>query len=77
MTAIFHVDTPETYGAPKPKKPSKAVAGLTKKHNAKRKVSPKKIHLSEEDMKRYFTCSQVLAARLLQVSLSTLKRRYV
>ena len=38
--------------------------------------SQRKIEISLEDMRPYFYCPQGLAARILGVSVSTLKRRY-
>ncbi|KAG2379382.1 hypothetical protein C9374_007521 [Naegleria lovaniensis] len=38
--------------------------------------APSKINVAKHDMERYFGASQVLAARLLGVSVSTLKRRF-
>ena len=46
-----------------------------KKHYKKK--GPKKREISREDMKKYFNVSQTVAAHLLGVSVSTLKRRYV
>ncbi|KAL9646103.1 hypothetical protein ABK040_007981 [Willaertia magna] len=49
---------------------------LSKDPNVKIKKGPKKKEISREEMMKYFNVSQTAAARLLGVSVSTLKRRF-
>jgi hypothetical protein len=53
---------------------------VQKKRVTQRTPSPtkeyRKVELSETDIRRYFNCPQPVAALLLGVSLSSLKRRY-